>query len=114
MHLSIYQSIYLSIHPSIHLAIYLSIYLPTFTCKRFGKRNKLPFFIVHMPYLSTNIPSSVFYDSIVKDLLRIARCSLKLTDCVPTPSQLYTRLVIQSENKTSILHQIKKIIPKIS
>ena len=34
-----------------------------FVYQIFDKRSKFPFFIVRMPYLSSNIPSSIFYGS---------------------------------------------------
>ena len=45
---------------------------------------------------------------ILKEFLRIARCTLRLTDFVPNTSQLYTRMLAQGENKASILRHIKK------
>ena len=33
-----------------------------------------------MPYLWSNIPSSIFYDSIFLEFLLVARCALRLTD----------------------------------
>ena len=60
-----------------------------------------------MPYLLSNIPLSTFYVSIFSEFLRIARCTLRLTDFVPRASQLYTGMLTQAENKASILRQIK-------
>ena len=37
---------------------------------------------VSMPYLSSNIPSSIFYGSIFLEFLQIARCALRLTDFI--------------------------------
>ena len=45
------------------------------------------YFIVHMPYLSSNIATTVFYGSMFSEFLRIAQCTLKLTDFVPKASQ---------------------------
>ena len=66
-----------------------------FAYKLFGKGNKFPFFIVLVPYMSNNIPSSIFYGSIHSEFLRIARC----TDFVPKASQLYTRMVTRGRIK---------------
>ena len=66
-----------------------------------------------MPYLSSNIPSSIFYGLIFSEFLLIASCTLRLADFVPKPSQLYTGMVTQTGNKASALRQIKKSIPKI-
>ena len=51
-----------------------------------NKRDKFPIFIVRMPYLSSNIPSSIFHGSIILEFLRIARCTLIPTDFVPKSS----------------------------
>ena len=66
-----------------------------FVYKLFDKMDKFLVFIVRMPYLLSNIPSSIFYGSIFSEFLRIARWTLRLTDFVPKASQLYTRVVIQ-------------------
>ena len=79
----------------------------------FEKKEKFPFFIVRMPYLSSNIPSSIFYGLIFSEFLLIASCTLRLADFVLKPSQLYTGMVTQVGNKASALRQIKKSIPKI-
>ena len=44
-----------------------------FIYKLFDKRNNFPFFIVRMPDLNGNIPSHVFYGSVMSEFLRIAR-----------------------------------------
>ena len=53
----------------------------------FDKRDKFPFFTVRMPYLSRNIPSPIFYVLIFSEFLRIARCTIRLTDFVPKASE---------------------------
>ena len=73
-----------------------------FVYKLFDKRVKFPFFILRMPYLSSNIPSLILYGSIFSEFLRIARCTLRC-------AQLCTRMVTQGDNKVSILLQIRKI-----
>ena len=40
-----------------------------FVYKLFDKNDKPPFFIVRMPYLSSSIPSSIFYGSIFSEFL---------------------------------------------
>ena len=47
-----------------------------FIYKLFDKRDKFLLFIVRMPPLSSNIPSSIFYCSFYSELFRIARCTL--------------------------------------
>ena len=69
----------------------------------FDKRDNFLFFIVRMPYLSSNVPSLVFYSSVFSVLLRIAQYTLILTDFVPKASQLSSRMVTEGVNKASIL-----------
>ena len=52
----------------------------------FDKRNKIPFFIVRIPYLSNNILTSVLQYSLYSEFLRLARCTLRFTDFVPKAS----------------------------
>ena len=54
-----------------------------FIYKLFDKRDTFPFSIVRMPDLTGNIPSSMYYGSIMSEFLRIARCTLLLADFVP-------------------------------
>ena len=72
---------------------------------------KFPFFIVRMPYLTSSIStsSSIFYGS---KFPWITWCTLRVTDFMPKPSQLYTRMVTRGRNKASILPQIKKAFQK--
>ena len=79
-----------------------------FVYKLFDKRDAFPFFIVRMPYLSSNIPSIIFYSSIFSEFLRIARCTLKLHDFIPRAHELYARMRAQGGDTKLILHQIKK------
>ena len=80
--------------------------------KYFDKWDKFLFFIARMPYLSSNIPSSIFYGSIFSDFLQIAWCTLRLRDFVSEASQLYTKMITQLGNKASILRQIKSLFQR--
>ena len=53
-----------------------------FVYKLFDKRGDFPFTIVRMPDLSGNIPSYVFYGSIMSEVLRITCCMLLLSDFI--------------------------------
>ena len=79
-----------------------------FIYKFFDKRDAFPFFIVRMPHLSSNIPSSIFYGSVFSEFLRIARCSLLLDDFVNKASSLYQRMVSQGGKPNSIKKQLEK------
>ena len=85
-----------------------------FAYELFDKRDKFPFFIACMPYLLSDIPSSIFYGSIFSEFLQIARSTIRLTNFVPKASQLYTRMKTQGGNKASILSQIKKAFQRYS
>ena len=79
-----------------------------FVYKLFDKRDQFPFFIVRMPHLSSNIPTSVFYGAIFSEFLRIARCTLLLDDFTPRASELYKRMLTQGATKNKLDAQIVK------
>lgn len=76
------------------------------------KRDKFSFFVVRMPYLSSNILSTIFYGSIFSEILRIARFTLRLTAFMPKVSQLFIRMRTQGGNKAGILCQTKKALQR--
>ena len=79
-----------------------------FIYKLFDKRDDFPFSIVRMPDLTGNIPSTMFYGSIMSEFLRIARCTLLLKDFVPRAKSLFDRMVNQGGTKNKVLRQIRK------
>ena len=81
-----------------------------FIYKLFDKRDGFPFFIVRMPDLTGNIPSHVFYGSIMSEFLRIARCTLIYNDFLVSAVSLFKRMVNQGGSKEKILIQIRKAI----
>ena len=81
-----------------------------FIYKLFDKRDNFPFFIVRMPDLSGNIPSHVFYGSIMSEFLRISRCTLRYSDFLPSAINLFKRMVSQGGSESLILRQIEKAI----
>ena len=81
-----------------------------FVYKLFDKRDNFPFFIVRMPDLSGNIPSHVFYGSVMSEFIRISRCTLLYSDFLPSAINLYKRMITQGGSKTLILNQISKAI----
>ena len=46
-----------------------------------------------MPHMSSNIPSTIFYGFIFSELLRKARCTLRINDFIPTASDLFSRMM---------------------
>ena len=83
-----------------------------FVYKLFDKRNDFPFFIVRMPDLSGNIPSHVFYGSVMSEFLRIARCTLFYADFLPVASNLLKRMINQGGSKVKLLQQISKAVQR--
>ena len=83
-----------------------------FFYKLFGKRDKFIFFIVRMPHIESNIPSTIFYDSIFSEFLRIARFTLKLEHFLPTSLELYSRMLSQGANQKCINKEIVKGFPR--
>ena len=66
-----------------------------FVYKLFDKRDEFPFFIVRMPHISSNIPSYIFYGTVLSEFLRIARSTLFLTDFLPRVKDLSKRMLSQ-------------------
>ena len=83
-----------------------------FIYKLFDKRDDFPFSIIRMPDLSGNIPAHVFYGSIMSEFLRIARCTLLLSDFIPRANALYRRMICQGGDKTRVLKQIQKAMSR--
>ena len=81
-----------------------------FIYKLFDKRDNFPFFIVRMPDLSGNIPSYVFYGSVMSEFLRIARSTLLYRDFLPVAVNLYKRMLNQGGTEAALLNQIKRAL----
>ena len=81
-----------------------------FIYKLFDKRDNFPFFIVRMPDLSGNIPSFVFYGSVMSEFLRIARSTLRYVDFLPVAINLYKRMLNQGGSEAALLNQIKRAL----
>ena len=73
-----------------------------FVYKLFDKIEKFQFFRFFMPHVSSNIASSIFYGSIFSVFLRIARCTLRLTDFIPRASELHLTMVAEGGKKDKI------------
>lgn len=92
------------------LELDISVKDGVFVYKLFDKRDDYPFFIVRMPDLSGNIPSHVFYGSVMSEFLRIARATLLYKDFLPRAASLYHRMVSQGGSEPQILKQISKAV----
>ena len=79
-----------------------------FVYKLYDKRDAFPFFIVRMPDLTGNIPSSMFYGSILSEFLRIARTTLYINEFSHRASELVSRMCNQGGKRENIYRQLKK------
>ena len=57
----------------------------------FGKRDEFAFSVVCMPYIDSNIPSYIFYGTIMSEIIRIARCTLFLDDLIPRLGAMFKK-----------------------
>ena len=90
------------------LDIDISIDDGLFVYKQYDKRDSFPFDIVRMPHKNSNIPSNIFYSSILSEFLRLARTTLKFQDFFPRVTSLAERMINQGGNCHKILRQFKK------
>ena len=80
--------------------------------KLFDKRDDFPFSIVRMPYVSSNIPESIFYSAMVGEFLRIARSTLFFNDFLPKARELIHRLNNQGAKQHISIRHLRKIIQR--
>ena len=92
----------------------ISIQDGIFVHKLFDKRDNFPFFIVRMPDLGGNIPSHVFYGSVMSEFVRIARSTLLYSDFLPVARSLFKRMLNQGGSQVKLLNQIKKALNRHS
>ena len=83
-----------------------------FVYKLFDKRDAFPFSIVRMPYVSSNIPESIFYSAMVGEFLRIARSTLLFDDFLPKTRELIHRLNNQGAKQHISIRHLRKIIQR--
>ena len=65
----------------------------------FDKRDEFAFSVVRMPYIDSNIPSYIFYGTIMSEIIRIARCTLLLEDLIPRLDELCKRMLNQGQGR---------------
>ena len=75
----------------------------------FDKRNAFPFSIVRMPFLSSNIPSRMFYFSFGAEILRTARVSTSIEKFMETSKTLVNRIKRQGGEH----FRLKKVLGKM-
>ena len=67
---------------------------------------------MRMPDLSGNIPSHVFYGSVMSEFLRICRCTLFYNDFLPSAISLFKRMINQGGSDKKLVRQIAKAISR--
>ena len=88
--------------PCIILDLYIKTEDSIFLYKLLEQRDKFPFFIVQMPHMSTNIPSTNLYGCIFLELFPIARCTLRIADFISSASDLFSRMSAQGGNRATL------------
>ena len=83
-----------------------------FIYKLYDKREDFPFTIVRMPHKDSNMPESIFYSSLVGELLRIGRSSLLLSDFVLKANELIKRMIRQGGKKDRMYKSFRKLIER--
>ena len=81
-----------------------------FVYKLYDKRDEFPIFVVCMPDRSSNIPSYIFYGTIMSEIVKIARSTLLLDDLIPKMGALFKRMLNQGAERHKIVNQCKKAI----
>ena len=94
------------------LSLDISIVDGKFVHKLYDKRDSFPFEIVRMPFLSSNIPKSIFYSSLVGEFLRICHSTLLAEDFIPKARSLVDRMVKQGGDRFLIKKHLRKIIER--
>ena len=90
------------------LDLKLSIENGKIVSKLYDKRDDFSFFIVRMPNFDSNIPSSIFYGSVLSEILRIARASCYFEDFFVKVKTLFQRMINQGGNRKQLIKQLLK------
>ena len=94
------------------LELDISIVDGIFVYKLFDKRDDFKFFIVRMPDRESNIPSYIFYGTVLSEYLRIARATLLIEDFLPKVASLYNRMLSQGGEQHKIIRQFHKAMSR--
>ena len=66
------------------------------------------FFFKCCQYIDSNIPAYIFYETILSEIVRIARSTLLLDDFIPRLGALIKRMLKQGADMWKMIHQCKK------
>ena len=67
---------------------------------------------MRMPYIDSNIPSYIFYGTILSEIVRIARSTLLLDDLIPRLGALFERMLKQGADRWKMIRQCRKAMDK--
>ena len=104
-------------HAGLHatfLELDISINSRIYIYKLFDKRDDFPFTIIKMPHLSSNIPYNIFYNTILSEILRIARCSLLYADFLIKARELCRRMINQGADTIFAKSSLRRFMEKHS
>ena len=79
-----------------------------FIIKLFDQRDTFPFDIVRMPFILSNMPSTIFYSSIGAEILRISRASNNVHHFIAASRTLLSRMISQGARHHRLVRVLKK------
>ena len=80
-----------------------------FSLSLYDKRDAFPFNIVRMPFKSSNMPTSIFYDSVAAKILRIGRATTNSVNFTKTTAQLIARM----QNQGAAIYKLKSTVSNV-
>ena len=67
-----------------------------------------------MPDISSNIPSYIFYGTIMSEIIRIGRSTLLINDLIPRLSELFIRMLDQGAVRQKLVNQCNRAMVRHS
>ena len=77
--------------------------------KLFDKRDAFPFSIVRLPYVSSNMPTNMFYFSISAEVLRIGRICSNFDNFISSVEPVIVRALKQGAHVKGLEKSLKKV-----
>ena len=91
------------------LDLKISIIDNKFSLGLYDMRDGFPFFIVRMPYRSSNMPSMIFYSAIGAEILRIAKVTSDVQTFLVSARSLVYRMIRQGAKIAKTAKVLRKI-----
>ena len=83
-----------------------------FEYKLYDKRNAYPFHIVRFPFLSSNMPRKMIYNTISAEILRICRATKKFNNFSFDVAEFFKRMKRQGAKIDGVRLSIKKFFDR--